>query len=218
MAETSQSDEKRLWVPGSYLICLESFFLCHFRQMPGHCLKLDHYHTFLYPFKFITPPRHSTLYYLSYSQRHRLIDTYGHVSLNDAAKWSFNYLLAGRDLDGGCLYVCVLKWHFTEGSDRNHAKKPQSGNPTEVRNGCLIDTQDSRVINILNFFTFWKYYLYIYFYVQRPYFYCNEMCDIQHWNAFSGRDRRCLLSRGWMSFLSSDQSVELYFTPPTRAW
>jgi hypothetical protein len=47
---------------------------------------------------------------------------------------------------------CVLKWHFTEVSDRNHAKKPQSGNPTELRNGCLIDTQDSRVISILNLF------------------------------------------------------------------
>jgi len=49
---------------------------------------------------------------------------------------------------------CVLKWYFAEGSDRNHAKKPQSGNPTEVRNGCLIGTEDSRVISILNFLKF----------------------------------------------------------------
>ena len=41
---------------------------------------------------------------------------------------------------------CVLKWHFTEGSDRNHAKKPESRNPTECRNGYFIDTQYSRVI------------------------------------------------------------------------
>jgi hypothetical protein len=96
---------------------MRGFFFGHSRQMPGYCLKLGHY-----PFKFMRPPCHSAPYYLSYWHHHQLNYAYGHLSLNYAARCYFNYLLAGRDLDGGCLHVFwsgILLKGLTETTQRN---------------------------------------------------------------------------------------------------